>query len=105
MLFIFSMKLIEKYTNIELDINNINADFDKLMESGAMDNLTDAIPESEVTILKGMLDMARDDLEFNTRSIVSFLETKSEAIRMAIDSLANVLDNPEIKVKIAELTK
>ena len=105
MVFIFTMKLIEKYTDIDISPENVVADYDKLMESGIMHELTDQIPESEVKIIRGMLDMSRDDLEMNTRSLVSFLETKADALQIAMDGLSKVLEKPEIQSKLAEIKK
>lgn len=105
MLFVFSLKLIETYTDITIDANNLNTEYDKLMESGVMNCLMKQIPEEEISILRGMLDMERDDLEVNTRSLVSFLENKAEAMKMALDGIASVLEKPEIKEKIAEYMK
>lgn len=105
MVFIFTMKLIEKYTDIDISSENVVADYDKLMESGIMHELTDQIPESEVKIIRGMLDMSRDDLEMNTRSLVSFLETKADALQIAMDGLFKVLEKPEIQSKLAEIKK
>ena len=73
MVFIFTMKLIEKYTDIDISPENVVSDYDKLMESGIMHELTDQIPESEVKIIRGMLDMSRDDLEMNARALVALL--------------------------------
>lgn len=105
MVFIFTMKLIEKYTDIDISPENVVSDYDKLMESGIMHELTDQIPESEVKIIRGMLDMSRDDLEMNTRSLVSFLETKADALQIAMDGLSKILEKPEIQSKLAEIKK
>ena len=105
MVFILTMKLIEKYTDIDISPENVVSDYDKLMESGIMHELTDQIPESEVKIIRGMLDMSRDDLEMNTRSMVSFLETKADALQIAMDGLSKVLEKPEIQSKLAEIKK
>lgn len=102
MIFIFTMKLIEKYTDIEITPESVVSDYDALMESGVMHLLMEQIPKGEVSIIQGMMDMMRDDLEVNTRSLVSFLETKTDALQMAFDSLNNVLEKPEIQAKIAE---
>lgn len=103
MLFIFTTKLLETYTLLKLDPENIPKIYDELMESGLMNKLMEQIPDSEIKILQGMMDMYRDDLEYNTRSLVSFFEAKTEAFSMAFDSLISVLDNPEIQKKLSEI--
>lgn len=105
MLFLFSMKLVETYTDIEINTAQVVNEYDDLVRCGAMDALLFCIPESEIKILKSLLDMVQDDLETNTRSLISFLETKTDSINMAINSLVEVLDKPEIKAKINELVK
>lgn len=103
MFFLFSMKLVETYTDIEINTAQVVNEYDDLVRCGAMNALLSCIPESEIDILKGMLDMVRDDLEANTRSMVSFLETKFDSMDIAMNSLFSALDRPEIKEKIAEL--
>ena len=66
-----------------------------------MNHLMNQIPEGEINILRGMLDMQRDDLEVNTRSIVPFLESKFEAMQLGFDEINKVLENSEIKEKIS----
>ena len=105
MLFVFTMQLISRYTDIDIDGEKVVADYDALMESGVMNLLMSQIPEEEVSILRGMLDMQRDDEEMNTRSLISFFETKADVAKMFFDSLGKVLDKPEIQAKIAEMTK
>ena len=105
MYFLFSMKLLETYTDIEIGTEKVVNEYDSLVSSGAMDAILSCIPASEKTILNGMLDMTVDDLENNTRSIVSFLETKMDSIDIAINTFLDVLEKPEIKAKITEFTK
>lgn len=105
MLFFFFIGLIEKYTDVEIDMKKITAEYDLLTESGVLTELVNAIPESEITVLRGMLDMERDDLEFNTRSLVAFLETKFEAFSLANDSIAKILEKPEVQAKLSDIMK
>lgn len=105
MLFVFTMKLIEMYTDLEFDKNEVVSVYDTLMETGLMNQLMSQIPEEEVSILRGMLDMQRDDEEMNTRSLISFFETKADAVQIMMDGLSSVLNRPEVQAKISEITK
>ena len=105
MLFVFTMKLIEYYTDIEIDLAAVATEYDALMESEAMNGLMSQIPAEEISIIRGMIDMERDDLEINTRSLVSFLETKADAIGLAIETINKTLQEPAVQKKIAEFTK
>lgn len=102
MLFIFTMQLIQRYTDVEFAAEEVPQVYDLLMESGTMNGLMSAIPEEEISILRGMVDMERDDLEINTRSLISFFETKADALKIAMDSVQKVLNKPEIQAKITD---
>lgn len=105
MMFLFTMKLITEYTDLEFEVKDVVTVYDELMASGLMKSLLDQIPAEEIAVLKGMLDMRRDDEEVNFHSLVSFFETKADALQIALDSFSKVLEKPEIQAKIAELTK
>ncbi len=89
----------------DLEFENVIDDYDALAAAGVLEPLMSLIPETERTELKTMMLMIRDDIEFNTREIVPFLETKLEAFGIGANSLFDALNSPEIKEKIAELTK
>lgn len=105
MLFCFTMQLITNYTDLEFEHDEVVQVYDALMESGVMNCIMTEIPEEEIKILRGMLDMQRDDEEANFHSLVSFFETKTEAIQLAIESFGKAFEKPEIQAKIAELMK
>ena len=105
MLFVFTMQLISRYTDLEFEKENVVVVYDALMESGLMNKLMEQIPEEEISILRGMLDMQRDDEEMNTHSLISFFETKADVARIFFEGLNKVLDKPEVQAKIAEMTK
>lgn len=95
MLFVFTMQIISKYTDLEFEADATVKCYDKLMESGMMNKLMSQIPEEEISILRGMLDMQRDDEEANTRSLISFFEAKAEALQMGLDSLNKLLEKTD----------
>lgn len=102
-IFLFSMRLISEYTDIEINNADVVNEYDALVSSGAMDSLLSCIDEKELNILKGLLDFVQDDLETNTRSLVSFLETKFDSANIAFNTILGVLDRPDIKAKIEEI--
>lgn len=104
MLFVFTMQMIAKYTDLEFSNDEVVNTYDALMETGLMNKLMSQIPEEEISILRGMLDMQRDDEEVNTRSLISFFETKMDALQMAFDGISKAWESPEIQAKIAEFT-
>ena len=102
-MFLFSMRLVKEYTDIEIHDDKVTEEYDLLVSSGAMNAILSIISSEEIEILKGTLDFIRDDLEENTRSLVSFLETKFESVDIAMNTIMNILDKPEIKEKLASL--
>lgn len=102
-MFLFSMRLITLYTDIEINISKIDDEYDKLVSSGAMNGLLSSIPSEEINILQGMLDLVQDDLETNTRDFISFLESKIELVGIAFNTLLDVLDRPDIKQIISDM--
>lgn len=105
MMFVFTMQIIAKYTDLEFSNDEVVKTYDVLMETGLMNELLAKIPEEEYSIILGMLNMQRDDEEVNTRSLISFFETKMDAFQMAFDGLSKAWESPEIQAKIAEFTK
>ena len=103
--FLFAMRLIKEYTDIEIDDSNVVEEYDKLVSSGAMDALLGIIAPKEIKILEGLLDMVEGDLEDNTRSLVSFLETKFDSADMALNTILGVLDRPDVKARIEDALK
>lgn len=100
MLFVFTMQLIEKYTDIEFDKDDVVKAYNQLEEAGLMEPLLKQIPEKETDMLEKMMYMQRDDLEVNTRSLVSFFETKTEAMQIAMNSFEKVLNKIEHQAEI-----
>lgn len=99
MLFVFTMKVISSYTDLEFEQENVVLVYDALMETGIMDKLLKCIPESELSVLKNMLDMQRDDVEFNTRSLVAYLETKDQSDQLVLDRFEKAMQVVEQKQK------
>ena len=97
MLFVFMMKVISSYTDLEFEQENAVIVYDALMETGIMDNLLKCIPESELHILHDMLDMQRSDVEFNTRSLVAYLETKDQSDQLVLDRFEKAIQTVEQK--------
>lgn len=104
-IFLFSTRLVETYTDVEFDRSKLLEEYDSLVSSGVMNELLSLIPTEEMTILQGMLDMIQNDIEENTRSLVSFLETKAEAADIALTAFLNIFDRPDVKAKISEIKK
>lgn len=102
----FIMRLIDLYTDIELDYQNkksdIVSDFDKLNEIGAIDTLMSAIPESEYAEFSTLLNMKLDDFRDNEYSITALLYNLKQSFSLSGEVLKDALNSPELKKFIEE---
>lgn len=92
---IFVMKLIENYTDIELNDENVVADYDKLNEIGAINTLIATIPENEYTEFSTILNMKMDDLRDNEYSTTALFYNLKESLTLSEEVLNSVIE--EIK--------
>lgn len=99
----FVMRLLQLYT--DLDINNKNPldDYDKLNKVGAIETLIAAIPESEYTEFSTLLNMKMDDFKDNEYSITALLYNLKQSFSLSAEVITEALKSPEIKKFIKEL--
>lgn len=83
----FTLTLINLYTDIEIDFSNSLASFNALDEIGAIDTLMSVIPESEYTKFNTILQMIIDDHYENERSLVGYIDNKFRALEVVFGSL------------------
>ena len=95
-----NMAIIDAYSDIDFEFTV--DEYDLLSESGAIEDLLSAIPDSEVALCATTVEaMIADEVE-NTRSLVSFIETKYEALKAVFDSLLQVVEELNISVNQIE---
>ena len=79
----FVMRLIQLYTDIDLDEENIVSEYDKLNEVGAISTLIAAIPKSEYSEFSTLLNMKMDDFRDNEYSLTGFLYNLKESLSLS----------------------
>lgn len=89
---IFIMKLIEYYTDVEINDNDVAGDYDKLNEVGAINALISAIPEAEYAEFSTILNMKLDDLRDNEYSVTALLYNFKESLSISEEVLQSVID-------------
>lgn len=94
----FTMRLIDLYTDIDIDISNVISEYDKLNEIGAIDVITNKIPQSEYIEFSTILDMKLDDIKDNEYSLTAMAYNFKESFSISEDIINSVID--EIKDKI-----
>lgn len=101
----FTMKLIELYTDIEINIteeNNLAVIYDKLAEIGAANVLLSAIPEDEYIEFSTILNMKMDDFRENEYSLTALLYNLKQSLSLSDEIITDVINSPEIKALIEE---
>lgn len=101
----FVMRLIELYTDIEINQDKVWEDYDKLNEVGAINTLIAAIPESEYSEFSTLLNMKMDDFRDNEYSTTALLYNFKESLALTEEVIQSVLDNPKIKELLATDTE
>jgi hypothetical protein len=95
----FVMRLIELYTDIEINQDDIIGDYDALNKVGAINSIISAIPETEYAEFSTMLNMKVDDLRDNEYSVTAMLydfknslAISEEVINAALKKLEELID-------------
>ena len=91
----FMLVLVDTYTDIDINFQNVLEDFDILSEKELLGAIIKAIPENEVTLFSSLLDMCLDDLITNTRDLIPWMENKIKASSIVINTVLESLINSE----------
>jgi len=87
---LFVITLIQRYTDFELS-DDLVKDFETLDKYEFVETIVAHIPEKEYESYSTLLDFAVADVYDNDRDIVSFLETKVEALNTSLLTLLEVV--------------
>ena len=87
----FVMRLIELYTDIEIDDENVVGDYDKLNEIGAIDTIIATMPEREYTEFTTILNMKLDDLRDNMYSMTALAYNFKESLSLSEEVMNAVI--------------
>lgn len=85
---LFTMNLIEEYTDIDVTYeDNIVGTFDLLDSNGLVALLLNAMPQNDRKMFQMVFDMVRDDAFESERSLVGWMDNKVNAIKMMINGI------------------
>lgn len=116
---LFYRVIIENYTDLEVETEGFYEEYDALNESGVLFELTadfeghpSLIPASEISELRGMIDLKQRDIMTNQYEIHSYISNQIERItevgsivlKPVLDKLATELENMDDS-KIEKLSK
>ena len=109
---LFYRVIIENYTDLEVETEGFYEEYDALNESGVLFELTadfeghpSLIPASEISELRGMIDLKQRDIMTNQYEIHSYISNQIERItqvgsivlKPVLDKLATELENMDEK--------
>lgn len=83
----FTMKMIDRYTDIELDFRQVIEEYDMLMAEGLIDALYSLIPERELKEYDMFLKMEESDLIQNEYYIGAYISNKLETLSVLADKV------------------
>ena len=116
---LFYRVIIENYTDLEVETEGFYEEYDALNESGVLFELTadfeghpSLIPASEISELRGMVDLKQRDIMTNQYEIHSYISNQIERItevgsvvlKPVLDKFATELENMDDE-KITKLSK
>ena len=90
---LFNLTLIDKYFEIDIDFGNALKEYNALEEKDYITLLLRAIPEREYVAWQKMFSMVANDYMENERSLVSYLDTKIEALNKTTESLSGIIED------------
>ena len=84
---IYTLMLIDSYTDIDVDFEKCVEEFDVLSEENLVGALLNIIPENERKTFQMLHDMIQGDYYENNRSLVGYLDGKIESANMLIEKI------------------
>ena len=87
----FNLTLIDKYYDIDIDFNNVLADYNKLEENGYIELLLKNIRPNEYMAWQKTFEMVASDFVENERTLVSFLEKHIGAMNKTLGSIVDII--------------
>lgn len=97
---IYTLILIDSYTDIDINFSECIEEFDSLSEENIVGALLNIIPENERKTFQMLYDMIQVDYYENNRSVVGYLDRKAEAINMLME---RVLEEAEKFEEVPEV--
>ena len=92
---LYSLNLINSYTDIEIDFQNPIECFDELESTGLASGIVSKIPQQETISFQMILKMVSDDLYENERSIVGYFSTKIKALNQIFETVMDEIQTGE----------
>lgn len=89
------LAVIEAYTDIEIDYEQVLPCYDVLAECGAIAAIIGMLPELEMSTWQRVLGMTASDIMTNERDLVSFIEHKAETFEKVLETLSELIPAQE----------
>ena len=92
---LYLLNLVNRYTEIDVNFKDSLAEYDLLKECNAFSDILNNIPEEEMIEYTELLQVCADDFMKNERSLIGYLDTKFETLKLAFNTLAEANMNIE----------
>lgn len=102
---LFALSIIDLYTDIDINWGNVLVDYDLLDESKLLIAIVSEIDRDEIEHFSSILNMMVDDYMVNNRELVSYIETKIEAMKLGFDALSDVFNSEQVQALISNITQ
>ena len=96
---LFMMTTIDRYTDVDVDFENLAAEFDSLDKHGLIDLVIAHIDGHEFTTFNTFLEMAVDDISENERDIVSWLDNLKDAISLVLAETQKAIEEQATNIE------
>lgn len=89
---LYTMKMIELYTDIDVNFEKFADDYDELNKIGAIGALFNAIPEAERAEFETILNMKLDDYHENEYSLTALLYGLKESFSLSEEVISKAIE-------------
>ena len=87
---LYTLMIIESYTDIEIDYSQPVVCFDMLFENNITAEILGCIPQQEQKMFQMVFDMVSDDKYANERDLPSYIDNKLTAIATVLGEIAKM---------------
>lgn len=81
---LYTMVLVQSYTDIEIDFSNIVSEFNLLNNRNYLVDILNEIPEKETVEFKMILDMCQSDMMINEYQVGAYVKNRIEDVSIIL---------------------
>ena len=94
---LYTLVMIDSYTDIEIDFKDSTGEFDLLSENRLTPIILNCIPKDELESFQMIMNMVKEDSYYNERDLVSWIDGKVDALGVILEKAMALGDNKRIE--------